>query len=251
MSMGGHNRVERLIGDDLEKSISVVRSIDDYAATAAVLEQVGIVVDRSNADLGHGHRSGESQNQRRTAGFNMVYAKHQNAGSRRSAAPVTAEASFLPSSPPRRLALLPFTSTASPALPTAVVTPESDLSWSLGNSSRFRSRKAHHSSSQSAVWLSISVIWKPTSRSTWWITTSSSRANGSSRAGACSPRLISTTASQASAASSSSNAELNRPAEVSRSIWRSRPDRPAPASISAARCSGEEYISWRSPVRAH
>ena len=66
--------------------------------------------------------------------------------------PVRAEASVRPISQPRRSALLPLTATGSPTLPIVVVKPESEVSWSFGKSSRFRSRKAHHSSSHSAVW---------------------------------------------------------------------------------------------------
>src|SRR5215212_112727 len=158
MPVGGHNGVQRLIGDDLEKSITVVGGINEHAAAAAVPQQVGIVVERSDADLGQSHRAGESQNQRRSTGFDVVDAKHQNAGSRSRSPPVIAEASVLPSSQPRRWALVPLTGTGLPTLPTALVTPESDVSSSFGKSSRSRSRNAHHSSSHSAVWLSMSVI---------------------------------------------------------------------------------------------
>src|SRR5215216_5329506 len=133
MPVGCHYGVQRLIGDDLEKSGTVIGGVDEYAAAAAVLQQVGIVVERSDADLRQSHRAGEAQYQRRATWFDMVDAKilvigHQYAGSRRPSPPLIAEASVLPSSQPRRLALLPLIVTGSPALPTAVMTPESEFS---------------------------------------------------------------------------------------------------------------------------
>ena len=55
MLVGGHNGVQRLISDDLEKSISVIGGIDEYAAATAVLQQVCVVVDRPDADLDHAY----------------------------------------------------------------------------------------------------------------------------------------------------------------------------------------------------
>jgi len=60
MPVGGHDGIQWLIRDDLEKSIIVIGRVNEHAATAAVLQQIGVVVDRSDADLRHSDGGGQS-----------------------------------------------------------------------------------------------------------------------------------------------------------------------------------------------